>query len=144
MNKTTDEIVLDLLNKVEQKKKEIGASERPNWITNCSFGINPSNAAERINIQVADTNTLITIYANLSLSHSSFEQAAKDLGVKAEFKWQGFTFGDWAADIKTRLNQLQIKTKKDDLAKLEARVNALVSPEQRREMELKKLAAELQ
>ena len=144
MNKTTDEIVLDLLNKVEQKKKEIGASERPNWITNCSFGINPSNAAERINIQVSDVNTLVSIYANLSLSYSAFEQAAKDLGVKADFKWQGFTFGDWAADIKTRLNQLQIKNKKDDLAKLEARVNALVSPEQRREMELKKLAAELQ
>lgn len=144
MNKTTDEIVSDLLNKVEQKKKEIGASERPNWLTNCSFGVNPSNAADRVNIQVADVNTLVSIYANLSLSQSSFELAAKDLGVKTGFKWQGFTFGEWAADIKMRLNQLQVKSKKDDLAKLEARVNALVSPEQRRELELKKLVAELQ
>lgn len=51
--------------------------------------------------------------------------------------------GEWAADIKTRINQLALKKKRDELAKLEARVNALVSQEQRRELELKKLAEEL-
>ena len=143
MDKTTDEIVLELLNKVEEKKREIGASERPSWITHCSFG-NDSKAADRVNLQIlSDVSALTSIYASLAVWERSFEQAAKDLGVKADFKWQGFTFSEWAADIKTRISQLQLKTKRDDLAKLEARVNALVSPEQRRTLELKKLVEEL-
>lgn len=145
MDKTTDQIVLELLNKVEQKKKEIGASERPSWITHCSFGVNPSNAADRVNLQVVtDVSILTSVYATLAVAERAFGQAAKDLDLKVEFKWQGFTFEEWVTDIKMRINQLQLKNKRDDLAKLEARVNALVSQEQRRELELKKLVAELQ
>ena len=145
MDKTTDQIVLELLNKVEEKKKEIGASERPSWITHCSFGVNPSNAAERVNLQVVtDISILTSVYATLAVAERAFKQAANELGVKVDFKWQGFAFEEWVADIKMRINQLQLKNKRDDLAKLESRVNALVSQEQRRDLELKKLVAELQ
>jgi hypothetical protein len=47
------------------------------------------------------------------------------------------------SDIKTRIEQLQIKIKKDELAILEERVNKLVSPEQRRQIELEQLVEEL-
>jgi hypothetical protein len=144
-NKSTDQIVLELLNKVDAKKKQIGEAERPAWVTNCSFGYN-SDANARINIQtVRDLETLVDIHAFLVTKHSSFLNSASKLGVVEDtnFKYLGFTFAQWESDIKTRISQLQIKIKKDELSKLEERVNALVSPEQRRAIELEKLVKEI-
>jgi hypothetical protein len=47
------------------------------------------------------------------------------------------------SDLETRINGLRIKAKKDELSVLESRVNALVSPEQRRAIELEKLVKEI-
>jgi len=142
----TDTIVLQLLAKVEDKKKQIGNAERPSWITNCSFGFDPQNNA-RINIQVVrELETLIEIHAFLTAKFGHYQASLKELGIsekEAPFKWLGFTFDQWVSDIQTRINGLRIKSKRDELAKLEERVNALVSPEQRRKIELEKLAKEL-
>jgi hypothetical protein len=142
----TDAIVLQLLAKVEDKKKQIGNAERPSWITNCSFGFDPSNNA-RINIQVVrELETLIEIHAFLTMKYGHYVASLLELGIsekEAPFRWLGFTYDNWVSDIKTRINGLQIKAKKDELAALEARVNGLVSPEQRRQIELAKLVAEI-
>ncbi len=145
-NNKTDDIVLQLLAKVEEKKKQIGNAERPSWITNCSFGFDPSSNS-RINIQVVkDLETLVDIHAFLTAKYGHYRASLKELGVAekdAPFKWLGFTFDQWVSDLFTRLNGLRIKAKKDELATLEARVNSLVSPEQRRQIELAKLVAEI-
>lgn len=142
----TDKIVLELLRKVEEKKQQIGNAERPAWQTNCSFGYDPSSNA-RTNIQVVrDVSQLIEMHAFLSERYSTYIESANDLGVsekEAPFKWLNFSYDEWVNDIKTRLNGLRIKSKRDELAKLEERVNALVSPEQRRAMELQKLVEEI-
>ena len=146
MNKNTDKIVLDLLKKVEEKKLQIGSAERPSWVTNCSFGFDPNNNS-RINIQVVrELEQLVEIYAFLYTKYNSFYTALASLNLTDKdvyFKYLGFTFEQWAADIKTRINSLRIKNQKDELAALEARVNALVSHEQRREIELEKLVKEI-
>lgn len=70
---------------------------------------------------------------------------AKELGVdKHECEHDGYAIDDWIADIKTRLNKIQIKSKKDALAALEARLDKIISPELRAEMELAAIEAELQ
>lgn len=144
--KNIDQIVLDLLKKVEEKKQQIGNAERPSWITNCSFGFDPNTNA-RINIQVVrDLEQLVDIHAFLSTKYESFQASLKDLKLtekEVPFKYLGFTFEQWVSDIETRINGLRIKAKKDELTALEARVNALVSPEQRRAIELEKLVKEI-
>ena len=144
--KNTDQIVLELLNKVEEKKKQIGNAERPSWITNCSFGYN-ADANARINLQVVrELETLVEIHAFLTAKDNAFSASLVTLKLtekEVPFKHLGFTYDQWIADIQTRINQLRIKAKKDELAVLEARVNALVSPEQRRAIELEKLVKEI-
>lgn len=144
--KNIDQTVMELLKKVEEKKQQIGNAERPSWITNCSFGYNPDSNT-RTNIQIIrELETLIDIHAFLTSKFDAFNRSQtllKISGKEAEFKFMGFTYGQWTADIETRINQLRIKSKKDELSKLEERVNALVSPEQRRAIELEKLVKEI-
>ncbi len=138
---TSDELVLKLLDKVEAKKKEIGQCERPQWLTNCSFTFPDTNKV--VNIQTADIATLCFLAGYLEYRITLMTNGAKTLGIKAPMDFGGYLTMDWMADIATRANQIQIKTKKEELAELERRVNGLVSPEQRREMELNKLAKEI-
>lgn len=139
----TDKLVLELLAKVETKKQQIGNAERPSWQTHCSFKYNPENNMA-INIQtVKDLSVLADIYAFLLNKKEYFDRANKCLGLDAKFDYLGFTFYQWERDIATRISSLQIQTKKNELAKLEERVNALVSPEQRRKIELSKLVKEI-
>jgi len=142
----TDKMVLELLKKVEEKKQQIGNAERPSWITNCSFGYNPDSNA-RISIQASrELEQLVDIHAFLTNKHTTFKQSMAALKLdqqEVSFKYLGFTYEQWMADIQTRINQLRIKSKKDELSILEARVNNLVSPEQRRDIELAKLVKEI-
>ena len=59
------------------------------------------------------------------------------------FEWTGFPVKDWLEDIKTRIDKLQIQSKKAKLETLEKRLNKIVSPELRAQMELDAIAAEL-
>lgn len=54
-----------------------------------------------------------------------------------------YPIADWKDDLRTRADQLGIEQKKKDFETLDKRVNSLVSPEQRREMELIALQKEL-
>ena len=141
-----DTMVLELLKKVGEKKKQIGNAERPSWNTNCSFGFDPSTNA-RINIQVVrDLEVLVDIHAFLMAKYNAYHKSLLALNLtstEAPFKYLGFSYEQWTEDIQTRINGLRIKAKKDELAKLEERVNALVSPEQRRAIELEKLVKEI-
>jgi hypothetical protein len=146
-DKKTDTLVLELLKKVEEKKQQIGSAERPSWLTNCSFGFDQTSNA-RINIQVVrEIESLVEIHAFICDKHETYNISLGALGIPekdAPFKWMGFSYQQWESDIRTRLNGLRLKQKRDELMKLEERVNALVSPEQRRALELEKLVKELE
>ncbi len=135
---SVDKAVMDLLVKVEQKKKEIEAAKvRPTWKTSCSFGKDPNTTTDRVNIQVVkDPRKLLEIYSFLSSQQGLMENSAKELGLEFDGTWQNYSFADWKDDLKTRAGQLSIEKKQKELDDLDARVNRLVSPEQRRVMEL--------
>lgn len=139
-DKTTDEAVMELLKKVAQKKDEIKAlKKRPHWKTNCSFGFNPEDSHGRVNIQIIkDTKKIINIYAFLNRHLKDTVEAALALGLEGEFDstWQGYSITDWQDDLQQRADQLSLETKQREVDELDERVNKLVSPEQRREMEL--------
>lgn len=135
--KTTDDLVLELFNKVKNKQKEITAAEKPRWVTSATIGYNPDIATDRINLQtVTDIKKLVDIYGYLTNKFHSWASSCEDLGLKIKFTWMGYSFSDWEKDIKSRVAQIEVNAKKKELADLESRLNQLISVEQRRELEL--------
>ena len=141
MAKTTDDAVMELLVLVGKKKEEIKkAKKRPAWKTNLSLGRDASSSQGRVNIMTrTDPNELVDWYVFLDQKEAGIEIAAKELGLPVDLTWLGYSIADWKEDLKTRAAQLSIDIKKKEIELLDARVNKLVSPDQRREMELKAL-----
>ena len=139
-----DKVVQELFAKVQEKKKEITKAEKPNWNTNCSFGF-VKESSQRCNIQtISDIDDLIEIFAFLVDKSAAFDKACSLLEVKDRtFKWLGFTLEEWQTDIRTRITRIQITKKKQELESLEKRLDSLVSPELRAELELKAISEAL-
>jgi hypothetical protein len=144
MAKASDDKTLALIREVNRQKAEISKAERPNWITNCSFSYT-ENPSQAINIHVeSNIRNLVCIAAFLQDRERSYADVAKTMGVEApNFTWGGFAVKDWLEDIKMRINKIQLASKKKKLEVLEARLNAIISPELRAEIELQAIADEL-
>lgn len=141
--KTSDEIVQDLFKVVQLKKEEISKAERPNWITNGSFKYS-KNSTESFNLQtITDVNVFINALAFLIDREKSFKEASEQLGVTGEFDWFGYSVEDWRTDFKTRITKVQIGVKKKELEVLESRLDKLISPELRTQMELEEITKAL-
>ena len=137
MNKQ-DEKIKELWDTVIAKKEAIHKAEKPNWITNCSFSFSRSgNVQDTSNIQtISDTKFFVEALGFLMQSEDSFDKAAAELGVKSTFQWRGYSVNDWKTDFKTRIDKIKIADKKKELAALEARLGAIISPELKAELEL--------
>lgn len=144
MAKAADERTLKLIEEVKKRKAEIAQAEKPNYTTNMSF--RRQEGARPVNLHVEqDVATLVGVVAFLRQQEAAYTTAAKELELEKPpaFEWDGFTVNEWVGDIKTRLNKVQIKAKKEALAKLEQRLDKIISPELRAEMELAAIEAEL-
>lgn len=145
---TTDQVIDSLFEKVKQKKAEIAKAEKPNWVTNCTFSFRGNiSASESVNIQtITDVKEMVRILTFLIREESFNDEATKRLGLEetSDFKWMGYTVKEWETDLKTRLNKVLIDRKRSELKNLEERLDKLVSPEKRREMELAEIAKELE
>lgn len=131
-----DKQVQELFKIVQEKKSAIVKAEKPNWQTNCSFGYDKSSSS-RLNIQVlSDIDELVEILSFLMRRKDYHEKSSIVLGVTSEFKYLGFTLEQWKSDIQTRIDKIQISKKKQELEQLESRLNSLISPELKAEMEL--------
>ena len=140
--KSVDDAVMELLRKVETKKKEVNeAKKKPQWKTNCSIAADPDpDPHDHKNIQVMRTpREVIEWFAFLLSKEQLLQQAADELGLEPDLTWMAYPIADWKDDLKTRAGQLSIDQKEAEIVALDKRVNKLVSPEQRREMELKAL-----
>lgn len=138
-----DKIVDELLKVIKEKKQAITKAEKPNWITNCAFRFSKEFSTS-VNLQVvSDIDDLISILALLYEKESAYDKAKEFLGVDGEFKWFGYSVSEWASDIKTRVDKIQIIDKKKELEKLESRLDKLISKERREELELEAIKKEL-
>ena len=139
--KSTDEKVKELFQSVQAKKLAIEKAEKPCWNTSGNFGYSANSAHDRINIQTcADPRKLVEMLAFLTERESQSEAAAKKLGVKYSFTWLGFKVEEWESDFQTRVDQISIQEKRKELAEIEARLNAIISPELKAQMELEAIS----
>lgn len=140
-----DKKMMELLADVKKRKIEIQKADRPTWKTNCSF-FYPENNAIGVNLQViSNVRDLIGIASFLIDKSASYQKAAEAIGVENpdSFIWHGFSLNEWLDDIKTRVIKIQIASKRKKLETLELRLNAVMSPEMRAEIELEDIAREL-
>jgi len=138
---TTDEKVKTLFESVQAKKLAIEKAERPCWLTAGNFGYSANSAHDRINIQtLTDVRKIVEMFAFLIDRKEKSENAAKELGVNYTFTWLGFSVDEWKNDFQTRVNQISIQEKRKELAEIEARLNAIISPELKAQMELEAIS----
>jgi hypothetical protein len=146
MTKTSDEKIEQIFTILQEKKKALLSAEKPKWKTHLSFSYQEEGRnVERINIQVCnDLQILVNIAAFLISKKEYTDKAYQLLNVSKSFPfWHNFSYEDWMSDISTRVNQLQISSKKKEIEDLEKKLDVLVSPEKRREMELEAITKSL-
>ena len=143
MAKETDVKVQMLIDLVNTKRDEIKKASKPNWITNSSFRYD-EDRAEGFNIQtVTDTKRFVHALAFLKTREGAFDAAAAELEVKASFDWLGYSLEDWTTDFKTRITKVNISKTKKELALLEDRLDKIISPELKAQMEIEAITKEL-
>ena len=140
-----DNKIKQLFAVIHEQQKEVDQTEsdvkRP-WRTNCSFA--STHLVQPINIQVATEDIIVDVYADMLMIMEFQSLAAKSLGVTIKTSWNGYAKDDWVDDFKKRIATIKIKNKKRKLEDMERRLEAIVSPEQRREMELNAILSELE
>lgn len=142
MNETklTDEKVKELLKILSAKKAEVANAEKPMYVTGGQFRF-VSELGQVYDLStIRDERKLVEILTFLKERSKHYEESAIELGSDAKFTWLGFTYDEWFSDLKTRINVLQIAKRRTELAVLEARVTALISPELKAQMEFEELS----
>ena len=143
MTTTIDKQIENLLAVVKTQKAEVEKAEKESkrsWNTNCSFKL---LSASPVNIQTANEDAIVRALSELLTFKNSSQEASKILGLTQDIKHDGYTADEWIEDFQKRIATLQLKTKKDKLKTLEDRLNSIVSPEQKRQMELAAIMQDL-
>jgi hypothetical protein len=141
---TADDRVLALFANLQAKKAEVAGAERPVYITGGQFRYSTNSPSGTIDITVErNISKLKEIWMFLNERASHNAPANEFFGIQDPFKWQNFTVEEWERDLKTRANFIQLKERKAELQVLEDRINRVVSPELRRQMEMDAIEAEL-
>lgn len=144
--KAADKKTLALIEEVRRRRKDIAESEKPAFRTNCSFSYSEGKQSDTVNLHVErDLQTLIKIVGFISGKRQEYEYAVGALGIEnaPAFTWNGYSAEDWTGDVKLRIGKIQVNAKRQKLAELESRLNQIVSPELRQQMELEAIAKEL-
>jgi len=145
--KSADDKILAMIQEVRKRKGEIAkAMGKPQWKTNCSFTFVSIRGVDPINLHVeTDIRVLITIASFLQQKEIGYEVAAAELEIETPpvFEWHGFSVADWIDDVKTRIAKVQVTAKKAKLQDLESRLDKIVSPELRAQLELEAIEKEL-
>jgi len=123
--------------KLEELKKEIGKS----WKTNGAFRF--IGATATTNIQTAPADVVAQAAVQLSLNDAARKTAEDRLGREIDPKWGGYSLDDWFADFKKRLATIDVREAESQVEQLEQRLNGVLSPEERRRIEVELLAKEI-
>jgi hypothetical protein len=140
-----DEKIDQLIEQINKKKAAISKAEKSSRNTNCSFSYT-EKPGDAINLHVEkDIAQLTKIVGFLLYREQAYKNGAEHLSIKAPpFKWQGYSTSDWIEDVRVRITKIQIDDEKKKLEQLEARLDKIISPEKRRELELAAILSELE
>jgi len=139
MSNANDELALKLTAVINAEEATLAKLSKPSFETNMLFV--SGETKENLNT-VKDVNRLVAVYAHIRQAAQSFFEAAKELGVNAEFYYNGFSWDQWKSDISIAIQRLTIKERKDALNAKKSRLESLMSPELKVKMELEAIEKE--
>ncbi|MGZ8924345.1 MAG: hypothetical protein ACXW2E_00545 [Nitrososphaeraceae archaeon] len=140
-----DTKISELLNIIQIQRQELTKMEqetRQPWKTNCSFPM-VNTVVANVNIQTANEDLCVEVQAELLIKLHYYVQAAEMLDAEYKGKWNNYSLSDWHHDLKKRIAIIKLNSKRAKLDELEKKLNTLVSPEQRRLIELDNITKSL-
>lgn len=133
-----------VLSAQKAKVEEVETESKRKWVTNCSFPSVFGNT-QPINIQTQTEPALVELLSDLLIHVEFNKRAAELIGSNIDTTyWGGYPLVSWVADFKTRIAKIQVAARKQELMQLEKRLDAIVSPEERRAMELEAIVKSLE
>jgi len=136
-----DAKVAKLMDVVKEQRRQIAGCKKPQWLTSCSLEL---PGFQRITIQVEQDLARIAVAIGiLNRMREDIKCVAEKMEAKVEPIWQGYSIQDWITDLELRINITQVQAKQVKLARLELQLNSLLSDEQRRELALADIEAQL-
>jgi hypothetical protein len=143
-----DDKIAQLLALVERQKASIAEAERPVFRTNRTFSFVDGDLNKSVNIAVvADVGALLKMAAHVIAAEAAYALASADIlgadETPPKFLWNGSTLADWIHDLKLRVSQIRLKAQREKLQVLEERLDKIISPERRKELELQAIEREL-
>lgn len=133
--------LFDKLNARKQKISELKAQIEKSWKTNCSIRL--IGATTPTNIQTATVELVEEVATQLCMVESARRTAAVRLDRPVNMSVQGHTIDHWFEDLQKRLAVINVREEEKQLEQLEQRLNQVLSPEERRRIEVELLAREL-
>jgi len=137
--KTKDDLIQELLLKVEEKKKQIEKIRNPVFKTNLSFNFEMFGVTSRLNLNVASEETLFSLLTYLDMMIANKEVVNGKYGVTFGNNWYGFKLEEWRDDIVLKIRQKQSQTQVSELKSIEKKLNALVSEDKKKDIELENI-----
>lgn len=144
MAKNIDNGIDELFSVLKNQRAEVEKTEKEtkkSWKTTCTIRV--ASRSEQINLQTANEATIQQVLADLLIHRDYSAKAAHLLGLDGNEEYAGFKYDDWLEDCQKRIAVLKIKEKKAKLDIIEKRIDGIVSPEKRREMEFENLRKDL-
>lgn len=142
-----DDKITELLALVETQRAAIAEAERPVFQTNRTFSFIDGDLNKAHNLAVvSDVGLLIKMAAHVADAAAGYYRVANEiLGGQPPpvFTWNGYTNEAWTHDIRLRVSQIRLKAQREKLQALEERLDKIISPERRRELELQAIEREL-
>lgn len=135
----SDAQIQKMLQKVRDAKahvEQLRKQSNQRWITTATF---MEGKHSSINIQTANAEEVTRIVRYLVVNRNVESEVAEILNIPESNTIQGFSYESWFTDCSKRMATLNLASESAKLEELETRVNNLVSPELRRQMELDEL-----
>lgn len=145
MTTNLDAVVRGLFDKFEARKKSVEALRATlsaKWATNCQFP-RIGGYATSTNLQTASREVIEACARELAVLQLAEGEVEKQLKITGSAKHGGYAFTSWWADMARRMAAIQVSGEEAELATLEQRLEQVLSPEERRRMEIERLAASL-
>lgn len=128
-----DERIIALKKQIDEKKKQL-TEKKVRFVpeTNCVLELD----GERYNLNVCTDDALTLLLVKLNL----YVMSANDLEIKLPM-FSGYPVEIWINDINHKLATSALKREENELKKMEAKLDKLLSEDKKTELELDEIAA---
>lgn len=131
-----------VLEKQKLEVKQLEESSNSKWLTDGLY--KQYEYSNRINITQLNEQKLVLMTISL-LTHIDYTSKAHELlELEPTTITQGFEYNSWLHDFKKCISIIKLKNKKIKLDQLKDRLDDIVSPEQRRQIELESIVSDLE